>query len=250
MSQSTSDMFVRIDRPNRLPNEVVRSLLSAIDSGRLKPGDKIPTEHVLSKQFGVARTVVREAISLLKHDRVIVSKQGVGAFVSDPGKRSAFRIGAACFEKRKQLLELLELRTGAQAEASALAARKRTAEDLEDIEKSLKAMSESLSLGADGAEPRADAELTFYRAITAASGNSQYIEFIGMIENRLMENLRSVMVKNARAAEWGDAVLSEHGAVFAALRDGDAEAARDATRAHFERAARRLADRADFADVE
>lgn len=243
------DSFPKIDRPRRLPDEVAKNISSAIEAGRLKPGDRLPTEQALSGQFGVARTVVREAISLLKYDGVIYARQGVGAFVSETGRRSAFRISPACFEKRKQLVQLLQLRTGVQADASALAATARTSEQLACIHGFLQEMISAVSRGGDAVERRVDAEFDFYRAITEASANEYYVEFIGMIEAKILENFRSVAVKNAKAAEWGKAVLAEHHAVFDAIRAQDAEAARRATRDHFERAAQRLADRADIADV-
>jgi len=64
-----------------------------------------------------------------------------------------------------------------------------------------------------------------------------------------MDNLCSVVVKNAIAAEWGSDVLDEHRAVFNAVKGGDVEAARNATRVHYERAAKRLTDCADFDGV-
>jgi GntR family transcriptional repressor for pyruvate dehydrogenase complex len=70
-----------------------------------------------------------------------------------------------------------------------------------------------------------------------------------MVEARLMEELRSVVVKNAKVAEWGESILKEHSAVFEAIRKCDPTAARKATRLHFERAAQRLIVRADFADI-
>lgn len=246
---ASSEIFSKIERPRRLPDEIARSIVAAIEDGKLKPGDRLPSEHEMSERFGVARTVVREAVSLLKYDGVINSRQGVGAFVGEAGNRSAFRIGTACFEKRKQLIELLELRTSVQADASALAASVRSAEDLAGVRRHLQAMEKSILAEVTDADQRVDAETAFYRAITAASGNSQYVEFIGMIETRLMDNLRSVVVKNAIAAEWGDDVLDEHRAVFAAIRDSDIETARDATRVHFEHAAKRLADRADIKNI-
>jgi GntR family transcriptional repressor for pyruvate dehydrogenase complex len=193
--------------------------------------------------------VERQFLLLFANQDSIHSKQGVGAFVSDLGNRSAFRISSACFEKRKQLIELLELRTSVQVDASALAAANCTPADLAAIKGHLQSMENSVHAGVADAQQRVDSELAFYRAITVASGNSQYVEFIGMIENRLMDNLRSVVVKNAIAAEWGSDVLDEHRAVFNAVRDGDVEAARNATRVHYERAAKRLTDRADFDDV-
>ena len=87
-----------------------------------------PKFHFEAKRFGVARTVVREAISLLRYDGIVDSRRGVGAFVTETSQRSAFRISPACFEKRKQIVQLLQLRTGVQAGASALAATARTPE--------------------------------------------------------------------------------------------------------------------------
>ncbi|KXF75329.1 hypothetical protein ATN84_18855 [Paramesorhizobium deserti] len=248
MSQQ-SELFGKIDRPRRLPDEIAKNISSAIEAGQLKPGDRLPTEQALSDQFGVARTVVREAISLLKYDGVIQSRRGVGAFIAEVGGRSAFRISPACFEKRKQLAQLLQLRTGVQADASALAATARTSLQLAGIGGFLQEMISAVAQGDNAIERRVDAEFAFYRAITEASGNDYYVEFVGMIESKIAENLRSVAIKNARAAEWGGAVLAEHQTVFDAISARDAEAARGATRTHFERAAQRLIDRADIADL-
>lgn len=245
----TAGLFERIDRPRRLPDEIARSISEAIASGQLKPGERLPTEQSLSAQFGVARTVVREAVSLLKYDGIIDSKRGVGAFVSEPAARSAFRISAACFEKRRQLIQLLELRTGVQAEASALAAVARSQRDLTRIARYLAEMADATEEGQDYAAQRLDAEDAFYRAIAESSGNAYYVEFVGMIERNVSDNLRSVAIKNAMASEWGREVLEEHRVVYQALDAGDAERARIATRNHFERAAQRLASRADIADV-
>lgn len=245
----TAGLFERIDRPSRLPDEIARTISAAIATGRLKPGDRLPTELALSAQFGVARTVVREAVSLLKYDGFIASRRGVGAFVTEPAARSAFRISAACFEKRRQLVKLLELRTGVQAEASALAAAARSSRDLARIARHLAEMAEATEEGPDAAARRLDAEDAFYCAITEASANEYFVEFIAMIERNVSDNLRAVAIKNAMASEWGREVVEEHRAVFTALEAGDAERARLATRTHFERAARRLASRADIADI-
>ncbi len=245
----TTELFARIDRPRRLPDEIAQSIFAAIDSGGLQPGDRLPTEQSLSKQFGVARTVVREAISLLKHDGVIRSRQGVGAFVNETFDRSAFRISSACFQKRQQLMQLLQLRTGVQADAAALAAVSRSADQLATMHEWLQQMSQAMQTGPDALEQRLNAESAFYRVVNEASGNDYYIQFIGIIEARIDENLRSVALKNVKASEWGDQIVSEHNRVYEAVSEQNADAARLAARTHFENAATRLADRADFADV-
>jgi GntR family transcriptional repressor for pyruvate dehydrogenase complex len=243
-----SKLFNRIERPRRLPDEVAVSIIGAIESGQLQPGDRLPTEAELASRFGVARTVVREAISLLRYDGMVDSRRGVGAFVTDATQRSSFRISPACFEKRKQIVQLLELRTGVQAGASALAAASRTAEQMDEISRIFERMSAADARGpAEALEERVDTELLLYRRLTEASGNPYYAEVVAMIESNIQNNLRSAFLKNAAASEFGPTILSEHRAVLDALIDGDAEAARLATRIRFERAAARLAARADFA---
>lgn len=244
----TTPLFDRINRPRRLPDEVAVSISNAIESGQLKPGDRLPTEAELSERFGVARTVVREAISFLRYNGMVDSRRGVGAFVADPSKRSAFRISPACFEIRKQIVQLLQLRTGVQAGASAIAAESRTEEQMAEIEGIFKKMEAADLLGPETAlEERVDLELLLYRKITVASGNPYYVDVVSMIETNIQNNLRSAFLKNAAASEFGPEILEEHRAVIAALRTGDAEAARLATRQRFERAAERLAAREDFA---
>ena len=247
MAQDTG-LFGRIERPRRLPDEVATTITGAIEGGRLRPGDRLPTEAELSERFGVARTVVREAISLLKYDGVVQSRRGVGAFVTEAGRRTAFRISPACFEKRRRIVQLLQLRTGVQAGASALAAAQRTEAEMAEVEALFEAMAEADAEGPEAAlERRVDAELAFYRRITEASGNEYYVEVVGMIEANIQDNLRSAFLKNAAASEFGPAIMAEHRAVLEGLRARDAEAARLATRTRFERAAERLAARADFA---
>ena len=241
-------MFGRINRPKRLPDEVANSITSAIEEGRLGAGDRLPTEAELSERFGVARTVVREAISLLRYDGVIESRRGVGAFIAEASRRTSFRISPACFEKRKQIVQLLQLRTGVQAGASALAATHRSNSEMDEIAGIFEQMRAADAEGPERAlERRVDLELLLYRKITEASGNAYYVDVVTMIETNIQDNLRSAFLKNAGASEFGPGIIAEHGAVIDGLRARDAEAARVATRTRFERAAERLAERADFA---
>lgn len=244
-----TDAFEPVSRPRRLPDEIAASILDAIARGDYGTGDRLPTEMELSQRFNVARTVVREAVSLLKFDGVITARQGVGAFVSSVSSRRAFRIGPACFAKRRQLLKLLALRTSVQSDAAAAAAAGRSDEQLAAMRAALDRLAGAMQEGLAAAETRVDAESAFYGVIAEASGNEYFVEFIQMIDAKVMENLRSVVIKNALVSETGASVLAEHEEVLSAVREGNSERARAATRRHFESAARRLADRADFADV-
>ncbi|MBO6581187.1 MAG: FadR family transcriptional regulator, partial [Thalassospira sp.] len=67
-----------------LTEKVIASLRQEIESGQREPGSKLPTEPVLTEQFGVSRTVVREAIAALKADGLLEPRQGAGVFVLSP----------------------------------------------------------------------------------------------------------------------------------------------------------------------
>lgn len=243
------DSFTRLSRRPSLADDVSQKLSRMILEGDLAAGEQLPTEQSLAESFGVARTVVREAVSRLKHDGMIDSRQGVGAFVAEASARSAFRISPACFEKRQKLLEILQLRTGISSEAAGLAALHRSDADLDFMKAAYSEMESSLSEGDKGAEKHILAERAFYQRIAEASGNQYITEFLSMLDARIDLELRSVAIKNARVTEWSSDVLAEHNAVFEAIRSRNENAASQAVRYHYTLAAQRLADRADLADT-
>lgn len=244
----SAEIFGTIERPRRLPDEIAQTIMSAISSGELRIGDKLPSESEMSERFGVARTVVREAVSLLKFDGVVDAKRGVGAFVADRSERTSFRISPACFEKRREIVKLLQLRTSVQSGAAALAAEFRSDEQFEVIESTFEELVKANQRGPEKAvEKRVDAELRLYRLITEASDNSYFCDVVSMIEANIQTHLRSAFLKNTAACEFKDSVIEEHRAVVKAIAEGDAEKARIATRRRFANAATSLAERKDFA---
>ncbi|WP_417243808.1 FadR/GntR family transcriptional regulator [Celeribacter sp.] len=241
-------LFDTIERPRRLPDEIAQTIMAAITSGDLEVGDKLPSETEMSANFGVARTVVREAVSLLKFDGVVDAKRGVGAFVADRTVRTSFRISPACFDKRLEIVKLLQLRTFVQSGAAALAAELRSDAQMDVIEGAFQEVMHANDIGPDAAlEARVDAELHLYRLIAEASGNEYFCDVINMIETNIQTHLRSAFLKNAAACEFEASVIKEHEAVVTAIRAMDPETARTATRIRFENAATSLANRKDFA---
>src|SRR3954451_11313466 len=65
-----------------LPEEVAEALGRDLADRRYRPGDRLPTEQALAARFGVSRAVVREAISRLKSDGLVVSQRGSGLFAA------------------------------------------------------------------------------------------------------------------------------------------------------------------------
>src|SRR6185436_11327494 len=193
--------FKSLERSPSLPQEIVASLTGALRAGELRPGDRLPSEQALATEFGVARTVVREAISQLKYDGIVQSRVGVGAFIAQPQERTAFRISPECFKKRKELLKLLRLRNGVVSEAAADAAQARSNRDIARMEAILKEMRDAASDSDRGAERHFEAERQLIHAIAKVADNEHALNFIVMIDSQIAEKLRSVAVKNTKATE-------------------------------------------------
>jgi GntR family transcriptional regulator, transcriptional repressor for pyruvate dehydrogenase complex len=238
-----------LERSPSLPEEIVASLTGALHAGELRPGDRLPSETALANEFGVARTVVREAISQLKYDGVVQSRVGVGAFIAQPQERTAFRISPECFQKRKELLKLLRLRNGVVIEVAADAAVARSNRDIVRMEAILKQMREAISDRERGAERHFEAERQLIHTIAKVADNEHALNFIMMIDGQIAEKLRSVAVKNTKATELATVAIEEQARLVEAIKRGDPAAARDKARKHYDNAAQRLADRADLADV-
>ena len=66
-----------LQAPERLTDKLAGLLMQRIESGELAPDERLPTEQKLSEQFGVSRTVVREAVSRLKSIGLLTSRLGV-----------------------------------------------------------------------------------------------------------------------------------------------------------------------------
>jgi DNA-binding FadR family transcriptional regulator len=199
------------------------------------PGEKLPTEHILAKTFGVSRSVVREAIAQLRNEGLVETRQGVGAFVTEALGRGSIRIEQADLHDRESFRSLFQLRMPLEIEAAGLAAVHHDDADLKKLDDSLAQMT--------GAEKWTDqgivADLVFHRALAAATHNEYYPLFIGFIAERI-----SLAINVARAAavleEIVEVTIAEHVAIRDAVATRDPLVARIAMRHHIMGAAGRL----------
>lgn len=111
-------------RPRRLATELVGALSDQIRSQRLRPGDKLPTELKIMEEFGVSRTVVREAISGLQSAGLVETKHGIGTFVLDSPRPLVFRVPPGGIPTIRDIQAMLEVRLGLESEAAAFAAER------------------------------------------------------------------------------------------------------------------------------
>src|SRR5438093_12044034 len=135
-SRSLSSPSLSMNRPLRAPRslsgELVARLAEDITSGKIAPGSQLPTEQELIAATGVSRTVVREAVAALRAEGLVVTRQGVGAFVPENARRP-FRVDFDRLSSIREVLEVMELRTGIEIEAAGLAAERASAAQVRPI---------------------------------------------------------------------------------------------------------------------
>src|SRR6478736_8511345 len=132
--------------PKSLAHELITRLTADITSGNIPPGARLPTEQELIAATGVSRTVVREAVAALRAEGLVLTRQGVGAFVADAPRRP-FRIDGDELASLHHVIEVMELRTGIEVEAAGLAAERASAADLRRIEGAYEAMHTAIGRG-------------------------------------------------------------------------------------------------------
>jgi GntR family transcriptional regulator, transcriptional repressor for pyruvate dehydrogenase complex len=236
----------------RVPRQSLTSMLieavtERIHSGQYKRGDQLPTEKDLIEEFNVSRTVVREALANLKASGLVSTRQGKGAFVLDGGIRS-FRISEDKLALAEDLLAALEVRIAIESETAALAARRRTPEQLAAIEAACDAMDAALLKG----EETVVLDIAFHRSIAEATGNRHFVGLFNYLGETLMTRARVSMAavkapatpEDARTVrEFQARISSDHRQIVDAIAAGDSDGARAALRTHLGGSRDRLAAR-------
>ncbi|WP_025809886.1 FadR/GntR family transcriptional regulator [Pseudomonas chlororaphis] len=224
-----------IKRPDSLVTRVANTIRHEIDSGRQPPQSRLPTEFELAERLNVSRSVIREAVSQLKADGVLVSRRGAGSFVSDKPTGTVFRL-PEIRGRRSDLEQLFEMRLWVEVQSASIAAVRRSAGDLERMSNALDAMDNaSLDLAKSAA-----ADVAFHRAIAAACKNEYFLAFLDFLGQQLAEARREAWENSARMIGGSEPAQAEHLALFKAITQGDPEAAARTAAAHLEASARRL----------
>lgn len=216
--------------PSNLTAELVRRLAAEIRAGRLSPGDRLPTEQALMRQAGVSRTVVREAVSALRAEGLVTTRQGVGAFVADPAARGQVRIDPGEMRSVADVVQVIELRIAIESEAAGLAAERRDPSGMAAIQAAAQAFALAVESG-DGAVLQ---DLAFHRAIFAATGNDFFPRFLEFLGPLLIprQTIGQHLEEGAARLAYLRRVQDEHARITAAITAGHAAAARLTMRRH------------------
>jgi len=214
--------FKHVKRANRLSVQVAEQVEEFILSGKFSIGDKLPPERELCEQFGVSRTVVREAVRVLEAKGLLGSHGGSGTYVraldaddvaNSLGMYLTTRNDTASYEKIMEVRKVLEVQN------AALAAERVTDEGILELEKSLSKMEDAL----DDPEKFAQFDLEFHIELARATGNELFVVILDPFMDVMYE---AVLAHNL--PDPPDWTLRLHRRIFEKVKAGDSSGAAEA----------------------
>jgi len=220
------ETLVKLDQ-SKIQKRIISQIRDLINLKNLEPGDKLPSERMLSEKFEVSRSTIREAIEKLEFYGLLKSVPQSGTFVANIGTiamngmiEDILRLENPDFKSLVETRILLELKT------VRLAATRRTEEDLENLEEALIAYKEKALNGQDAVQE----DLLFHLAIAKASGNSTMNTFMLIIIPEIITNFQKYHVCDAGLTKRG---IDDHQAIFDAIKEQNPQLAKQKMKDHF-----------------
>jgi GntR family transcriptional repressor for pyruvate dehydrogenase complex len=221
-----------------LAQQIAQRLTAFIQSQNLRPGESLPSETKLAEDFGVSRSVVREALKSLAAQGVIEVINGKGAIVRPiDDKLLRLYFERAIQYDHAKLIELMEVRSSIEVQSAMLAARRRTDEELARILSTITAMRTHL----DDLEAYADLDVELHLMIAAATHNDVLYHLIGSIRESLKSAIREGL-RRRDTHEQLERVQALHEAIGRAIERRDENEAGRAMTSHFSDAVSVLVD--------
>jgi len=229
-------MFTKV-KPRSVSDDIVDQMVSAIFSGDLSVGGKLPPERALAQAFGVGRQALREAIQKLQGMGLLEVRKPQGTFVRDLSADVLRESLARIFDGDVgSFLHFLDVRKWMEAMTAAEAAQHATAEDIAQIETTLPRL--CLAASQNDREALDEADVAFHMAIVAATHNGPMVHLVDTFGDIMWAShgLRLALLR----AQNLQTICEEHSAISEAIRTRAPERARDAMLQHIEMIRRRV----------
>ncbi|NRA61110.1 MAG: pyruvate dehydrogenase complex transcriptional repressor PdhR [Psychrobium sp.] len=224
-------MTYRKIRQPKLSDAIVEALETMILEGTLRPGDKLPSERDLAKQFEVSRPSIREAIQALEAKGLLSRRQGGGTYVqkqlwqslSDP-------LLELIANDSESQYDLLEFRHATEGMLAFYAAIRGTATDFARLRECQNVITKAQTDG--DVEQEADAIVELYKVVAEASHNVAMLHLVLSMSEILRRNIAQNLELLYRHQKAVDASNKHRSALIEAIVSRDSERARNASNAH------------------
>lgn len=230
-------------RPTRASSDVIEQIRVAILSGRMQPGDRLPTERELAAQFGVSRVTIRDALRALEAGGLVRVKVGSGGgpYVAEPDVNLLSTALANHLHLRGTTFrELAETRMALETTAVRLAAARATEADLARLRTAL-----DTPVNLPPGQRTAASSVDFHTAVYTAAHNEALLAMFAALRVLTHE---AIALVHARLPDTAEVARRVHGALYDAIARRDENAAVAIMREHMEDFAAR-AERARQAEA-
>jgi len=211
-------------KSNKVSEHIIEQVRKAIFEGQLKPGDKLPPERELIKNFGVSKATLREALRSLEVLGFLEIRKGAsgGAFVTEVDLKKA----RDCFTnflhfKNLSLEDLAEVRLLLESYIAEKAALTVTEEDLQRLKKLIE--ESDYVLKHDTPIETRKNEIEFHRIIGSVTGNPILMFILDFVENLLIDTKEILQP----GKEFSKKVLNAHKRIYKALLQRDPKKVRE-----------------------
>ena len=224
-------MLTKLSRET-LAEQAARNLIAFIESQDLKPGNLLPPESQLAADFGVSRPIIREALKTLEGKGIVEVVSGKGAVIKplDSQPLQLFFQRAMRIE-REAIIDLMELRKGIEVQSAALAAQRRTSDDIARLAEIVAQMRGNLR----APDAYVELDVSFHRLIASMTRNAMIYNLVGAIRDAIKDTLHESLLRR-QTDEQLERVQAGHEAILISLEQGDSTAAERAMAAHFDEA--------------
>jgi DNA-binding FadR family transcriptional regulator len=239
--QSFSAESSPLEQSARFADRIYEQILEQIVSGQSTIGDRLPSEEQLAKEHSVSRPVIREALSRLQADGVVVTRRGAGTFVQRQPGREFLRL--APIGGIADLMRCFEFRIGLEGEAAYLAAQRRSDEHMAAIQSAFDKLNEANAASELGVKE----DIEFHVAIARASRNQMFVKTLDALAVHVFNGMNVTRnLSLTRSQKRLRLVQEEHRRIVDAVFASDGELARSAMREHIDNARHRaLGDSAE-----
>ena len=200
--------------------QIYKQILSEIQLGTFKIGDKLPAERELCEQFGVSRAPIRQALSALELNGIIYSRQGEGIYVKS-NQILSDNSQTAIFFNSISPEDIIEVRMNIEPLIVKFAALRATDEDIEELRSTIQKMEEETKAGVY--VPETDEQL--HRGIAKASHNELYINIMAAISNAMkqQEMWKFIRDRTVTRPDYRDINFKEHQLLIEAIEEHNVE---------------------------
>ncbi|HEY6750359.1 MAG TPA: FadR/GntR family transcriptional regulator [Rubrobacteraceae bacterium] len=193
-----SIVFEPVHDNRALSEKIIAQISDALVAGELQPGDRLPPERELAEQFGVSRTVIRDAVKTLAGRGILHVKHGAGIFVTTSEENAIGRLGALSDILPLQgvrLRDLFEIRKVLEVEGAEWAARRRNDYHLER----LRGILEDAHRNSENLEVLSERDVQFHATIAEASQNLVLVRVMLTLLDLLAQSRRESLSIPGRA---------------------------------------------------